>query len=140
METHSSGQSGRVGVLNDGHLKYNSISIQVLAVAQVFGLMPVQSISSSNPHRMSFEWRSLRTLQACMYVFYGGSIVVASLRAVIKNDGVVTPKNIGERTLVVNPSCATDCLCFQLGRSFSAFAHIASSCSCSWPSGGKVWL
>ena len=140
METHSSGQSGRVGVLNGGHLKFKSISFQVLAVAQVFGLMPVQSISSPNPHRMSFEWRSLRTLQACLYVFYGSAIVVASIRALIKNDGVVTPKNIGESAITVNPSCAIDYLCFQLERSFSAFAHIASSCSCSYPSGGKVLL
>lgn len=66
-------------------IKFNKLkkSISVLLVAQLFGLMPVIGILSSNANSIIFRWRSIRMLHTISVIFFGCSLLWLILKHTI---------------------------------------------------------
>lgn len=75
-------------------LKVKQKNKKVLAVAQLFGVMPVAGISNTNPANLSFQWKTFRTVWSFMYILCGFSVGTMTLRRLIKIG--ITAKNIGK--------------------------------------------
>lgn len=69
----------------------------VMFVAQVFGLLPVQGISSSNVTSLKFKWVSFRVFHSCLVVGFGLCLIFAEISSLllVRGDPIIA-KNCGK--------------------------------------------
>lgn len=72
----------------------------VLFVAQLFGLLPVQGVSSNNVASLKFQWISYRVFHSCLVVTVGSCFVLAEIINLVEKD-MINAKNCGKIVLRV---------------------------------------
>lgn len=111
----------------------------VLAIAQCFGLMPVEGIRPTPHTPMVFRWRTLRVLWTCFYMAAGVAYAFLYLRQISRSG--IDARNVGEWNRLWNNLLTKvmnyKCLFFQLASSSSHSVRSAACSFCSSRSAGR---
>uniref|UniRef100_A0A336M5Z9 CSON012659 protein n=1 Tax=Culicoides sonorensis TaxID=179676 RepID=A0A336M5Z9_CULSO len=80
----------------------------VLFVAQIFGLFPVQGISTKNASHLKFKWISFRTLYSILFIFYCIFITFAEIyRMHVNNADDTSAKSLAGLIFFIVTTCAS---------------------------------